>query len=121
MCWGGGVMKALSPSGESAAGISAGRTFSRHFGLIAVTVALAALTSSHAAFAARRHHASAAPAEDESAASASKANLQGPYTEACVLEPVTGTVIFEANDHTPWPTASLAKMMLMLIVAEKIH
>ena len=35
--------------------------------------------------------------------------------------PTTGTVIFEANDHTPWPTASLAKMMLMLIVAEKIH
>ena len=34
---------------------------------------------------------------------------------------VTGTVIFEANDHTPWPTASLAKMMLMLIVADKIH
>jgi serine-type D-Ala-D-Ala carboxypeptidase (penicillin-binding protein 5/6) len=30
-------------------------------------------------------------------------------------------VIFESNDHAPWPTASLAKMMLMLIVAEKIH
>jgi D-alanyl-D-alanine carboxypeptidase (penicillin-binding protein 5/6) len=113
-------MKALSPSGESVAGISAGRTFSRQFRLIAVTVALAALTSSHIAFAARRHHASAAPAEDESA-SASNTGLQGPYTEACVLEPVTGTVIFEANDHTPWPTASLAKMMLMLITAEKIH
>ena len=38
-----------------------------------------------------------------------------------MLEPVTGTVIFEANDHTPWPTASLAKMMLMLIVADKLH
>ena len=37
------------------------------------------------------------------------------------MEPVTGTVIFESNDHAPWPTASLAKMMLMLIVAEKIH
>ena len=116
-------MKALSVSlsGESVAGISARRKFRGRFGLIAATIALAALTPPQTALAARRHHAIAAPAEDESAASASKAGLQGPYTEACVLEPVTGTVIFEANDHTPWPTASLAKMMLMLIAAEKIH
>ena len=114
-------MKALSPSDEPVAGSSASRNFGRQFGLIAVTVALAALTSSHTAFAARRHHAIAAPAAEESTASAPNTGLQGPYTEACVLEPVTGTVIFEANDHTPWPTASLAKMMLMLIVADKIH
>ncbi len=37
------------------------------------------------------------------------------------MEPTTGTFIFEKNDHQPWPTASLAKMMLMLIVAQKIH
>ena len=43
------------------------------------------------------------------------------YAAACVMEPTTGTVIFEKNDHQPWPTASLAKMMLMLIVAEKLH
>ena len=118
-------MNAFSPSGESVAGSSANRKFGRifggQFGLIAVTVALAALTSSHTAFAARRHRAAAAPAQEESDSSASNTGLQGPYTEACVLEPTTGTVIFEANDHTPWPTASLAKMMLMLIVAEKIH
>jgi serine-type D-Ala-D-Ala carboxypeptidase (penicillin-binding protein 5/6) len=42
------------------------------------------------------------------------------YQEACVLEPVTGAVIFARNDHQPWPTASLTKMMLMLIVAEKL-
>jgi len=117
------VMKALSPSGESVAGIFTSRKFGGRFWtfeFIVVAVALAALTPSHTAFAARRHHASAAPTEDEST-SASNTGLQGPYTEACVLEPVTGTVIFEANDHTPWPTASLAKMMLMLIAAEKIH
>src|SRR5208282_6514083 len=62
----------------------------------------------------------ASSSEEESAASASNTAL-GAYAEACVLEPTTGTVIFEANDHTPWPTASLAKMMLMLIVAEKVH
>jgi D-alanyl-D-alanine carboxypeptidase (penicillin-binding protein 5/6) len=91
---------------------------------MAAIIALAALMSSHTALAARRHHAAAAkveaPAEEEGAASASNSTL-GPYAEACVLEPTTGTVIFEANDHAPWPTASLAKMMLMLIVAEKIH
>jgi serine-type D-Ala-D-Ala carboxypeptidase (penicillin-binding protein 5/6) len=102
-------MKVLSLSSES-----------RKFRMAAI-VALAALMSSHTALAAHRHHAAAEPAsEEESAASASSTGL-GAYSEACVLEPVTGTVIFEANDHTPWPTASLAKMMLMLIAAEKIH
>jgi len=114
-------MKAFSIrlSSESVAGISA----SRKYGFIAITVALAALTFSHSSLAARRHHAAvkAAGAEEESATSASNTGLQGPYSEACVIEPVTGTVIFEANDRTPWPTASLAKMMLMLIVAEKIQ
>jgi D-alanyl-D-alanine carboxypeptidase (penicillin-binding protein 5/6) len=79
---------------------------------------VATALSPRAALAARRRHARAAATP---AAVASKDELQGPYAEACVLEPVTGTVIFEVNDHQPWPTASLAKMMLMLIVAEKIH
>src|SRR5262249_42454119 len=43
------------------------------------------------------------------------------YAEAAVMEPETGTFIFEKDDHQPWPTASLAKMMVMLIVAEKLH
>ncbi|MDO8434227.1 MAG: D-alanyl-D-alanine carboxypeptidase family protein [Candidatus Binatus sp.] len=64
---------------------------------------------------------SAAPSDEEGATDAKKSGLMGPYAEAVVMEPVTGTVIFEANDHQPWPTASLAKMMLMLIVAEKLH
>ncbi len=110
-------MRVLSAFGESVAGISA----SRKFGSVAVIVALAVLMASHTAFAARRHHAAAAPAAEEESAASSSSTALGPYSEACVLEPTTDTVIFEANDHTPWPTASLAKMMLMLIVAEKIH
>jgi serine-type D-Ala-D-Ala carboxypeptidase (penicillin-binding protein 5/6) len=112
-------MKVFSRSGESVAGISV----AKQFGFIALAIALAALSSTRPALAARRHRAAPAAAsssEEESAASASNTAL-GAYAEACVLEPTTGTVIFEANDHTPWPTASLAKMMLMLIVAEKIH
>src|SRR5271170_4815635 len=115
-------MKILSKSGGSVAGISVGKKFGKKFGLIALTIALAATVSTRPALAARRHRAKpvAASASEESAASASNTAL-GAYAEACVLEPTTGTVIFEANDRTPWPTASLAKMMLMLIVAEKIH
>ena len=111
-------MRVLSAFGESVAGISA----SRKFGSVAVIVALAVLMASHTAFAARRHHATAAaPAAEEESAASSSSTALGPYSEACVIEPTTGTVIFEANDHTAWPTASLGKMMLMLIVAEKIH
>src|SRR5271168_5387218 len=119
MCGGGCVMKIFSKSGESVTGISVGEKF----GFIALTIALAATASTRPALAARRHHAAPAAAsasEEESSASASNTAL-GAYSEACVLEPTTGTVIFESNDHAPWPTASLAKMMLMLIAAEKIH
>jgi D-alanyl-D-alanine carboxypeptidase (penicillin-binding protein 5/6) len=117
-------MKFLSRCDESAAGTAARATavISRKFGIIALTVALAALASSSAAFAARHHHAAAkAEAADEEAAASTSSTALGAYSEACVLEPNTGTVIFESNDHEPWPTASLAKMMLMLIVAQKIH
>src|SRR5271163_1578113 len=118
MCCGGGcLMKAVSLSSESVAGFS----LSRKFGIVVVAIVIAASMSARSAFAARRHHAAAAAsAEEESAASASNPAL-GAYSEACVVEPTTGTVIFAANDHAPWPTASLAKMMLTLIVAEKLH
>jgi serine-type D-Ala-D-Ala carboxypeptidase (penicillin-binding protein 5/6) len=111
-------MKSSSLSGESLAGISV----SRKFAFIALTIGIGALLSSQSALAARRHRAvaTAGAADEESAASISSTAL-GAYSEACVLESTTGTVVFESNDHAPWPTASLAKMMLMLIVAEKIH
>lgn len=97
---------------------------------IPLMLASAMLLSAHPA-SARVHHrarpaaaasdASEASGDESSASSTSNSALKGPYAEACVMEPSTGTIIFEANDHQPWPTASLAKMMLMLIVAEKIH
>jgi D-alanyl-D-alanine carboxypeptidase (penicillin-binding protein 5/6) len=46
--------------------------------------------------------------------------LTDPYTTACAMESSTGTVIFDHDMNRPWPTASLAKMMVMLIVAKKI-
>lgn len=47
--------------------------------------------------------------------------LTAPYAAAVVMEPVTGTVMFEKNDHQPWPTASLAKMMIAYIIARKLN
>jgi serine-type D-Ala-D-Ala carboxypeptidase (penicillin-binding protein 5/6) len=118
-------MKFLSRCRESAAGTAARATsvFSRKSGFIALAIILAALTSTRPALAARRHHAAApAPASSEESAASAANSALGAYSEACVLEPTTGTFIFESpNDHQPWPTASLAKMMLMLIAAEKIH
>jgi serine-type D-Ala-D-Ala carboxypeptidase (penicillin-binding protein 5/6) len=108
--------------GPCAAGGSAGISINRKFGIIALTVALSAALSVSAAMAARRHRAAArSEAPDEESNASTSSTALGAYSEACVMEPTTGTVIFEANDHAPWPTASLAKMMLMLIVAEKIH
>jgi D-alanyl-D-alanine carboxypeptidase (penicillin-binding protein 5/6) len=68
----------------------------------------------------RRKHA-VAPAEGEEEQAGAKSELTAPYAEACVMEPTSGTVIFSKDMHKPWPTASLAKMMVMLIVAEKLH
>jgi serine-type D-Ala-D-Ala carboxypeptidase (penicillin-binding protein 5/6) len=67
-----------------------------------------------------RHHGSrkSAPAATGSAHQANP--LTGPYATACALEPTTGTVIFDHDMNQPWPTASLAKMMIMLLVAKKI-
>lgn len=101
------------------------RSEGRRFGVFSTFFAVVAavlLTASSSALA--RHRAQtrqkSAGAED-SAETASGSKLNGPYVSACVLEPVSGTVIFDQEMHKPWPLASMTKMMLMLIVAEKVH
>jgi len=59
--------------------------------------------------------------QESQAGAGAGSGLNAPYAEACVIEPSSGTVIFSKDMHKPWPTASLAKMMVMLIVAEKLH
>jgi serine-type D-Ala-D-Ala carboxypeptidase (penicillin-binding protein 5/6) len=86
----------------------------RSIAISLAVVAAVALAAPSGALAARHRRARTVPA-------ANPAATPEPYSEACVMEPATGTVIFEKNDHQPWPTASLAKMMLMYIVAEKLH
>jgi serine-type D-Ala-D-Ala carboxypeptidase (penicillin-binding protein 5/6) len=84
---------------------------------ILTTALAAALAMPLSAIAARRHRAAAA----SEAEAESSGEIRGQYTEACVMEPITGTIIFEKNNHQPWPTASLTKMMLMYIVAQKLQ
>ncbi len=45
---------------------------------------------------------------------------QTPYVSAILMEARTGQILFEQDIHKPWPPASLTKMMLMLLVAEKV-
>ncbi|HEY3303072.1 MAG TPA: D-alanyl-D-alanine carboxypeptidase family protein [Candidatus Binatia bacterium] len=45
---------------------------------------------------------------------------EAPYSAAVLMEPKTGQILFEQDGHKPWPPASLTKMMLMLIVMEKV-
>jgi D-alanyl-D-alanine carboxypeptidase (penicillin-binding protein 5/6) len=68
----------------------------------------------------RRPHAQASRDAEASASATNSSGLTDPYTTACVMEPVTRTVIFNKDMDRPWPTASLAKMMVTLIVAEKL-
>ncbi len=87
----------------------------------AASIFLAAMTlwalGASSASAARIHRRERAQAASHKSGNETK----GPYEAACVIEPTTGAVIFAKNEHEPWPTASLAKMMVMLIVAEKIQ
>ena len=43
-----------------------------------------------------------------------------PYVAAVLMEAETGKVLFEQDVHKQWPPASITKMMLMLIVLEKV-
>ena len=43
------------------------------------------------------------------------------YVAAVLMDPSTGRILFEREIHKPWPPASLTKMMLMLVVMEKVR
>lgn len=83
--------------------------------LVLAVVAGAALLAPPTALARHRRARAKAPAASEAAGAADQS-----YAEALVIEPETDTVMFEKNAHQPWPTASLAKMMIAYIVAQKL-
>jgi serine-type D-Ala-D-Ala carboxypeptidase (penicillin-binding protein 5/6) len=43
-----------------------------------------------------------------------------PYTAALVLEPTTGQVLYAKNPDQPFPTASMIKMMTLLVVMDHV-
>jgi len=69
---------------------------------VALSLLMAAALSLSAALPpealAARHHSKAAAAKAPAPAVSDQ-----PYAEAAVMEPTTGTFIFEKNDHQPWP------------------
>lgn len=44
-----------------------------------------------------------------------------PYTAAIVVEPTTGQVLYEKNSSQPYPTASMMKMMTLLVVMDQVN
>lgn len=86
-----------------------GKRFAGVF-LAALFFLQAAFLTGFSAHAASRRAAAVKAAEDN----------QTPYVAAVLMEPKTGQILFEQDSHKPWPPASLTKMMLMLIVVEKV-
>ncbi len=84
---------------------------------ILLSIATLSATAASPVFAARRYRRE----RPRETARESHSPAKSPYEAACVMEPTTGAVVFAKNEHEPWPTASLAKMMVMLIVAEKLQ
>jgi D-alanyl-D-alanine carboxypeptidase (penicillin-binding protein 5/6) len=60
-------------------------------------------------------------AEENGPVSPAVANSANGYTAAFVVEPSTGRVLFEDNADQPLPTASMAKMMTLLITMDEIQ
>ncbi len=57
----------------------------------------------------------------EPAGASSTASVAAGYRAAVVMEAGTGAILYEKDPHLRWPPASMVKMMLMLIVAERVR
>jgi D-alanyl-D-alanine carboxypeptidase (penicillin-binding protein 5/6) len=44
-----------------------------------------------------------------------------PYRSAIVMDPATGEILYEHNAHQPYPTASMVKMMTLLVVMDHVR
>jgi serine-type D-Ala-D-Ala carboxypeptidase (penicillin-binding protein 5/6) len=106
----------LPASQIASPGAPPSRSLTPRLFVAAAMLTILAMTAPAAALARQRRPrpatAAARPAQPD--------KLAEPYAAALLMEPASGTVIFENNPHRPWPTASLAKMMIAMIVAEKL-
>ena len=78
---------------------------------LSVVSAVLALTTAAQARLIRRASQEKAPA----------ATNEAVYRSAILMHADTGTVLFEKDAHQQWPPASMTKMMLMLLVAERVR
>jgi D-alanyl-D-alanine carboxypeptidase (penicillin-binding protein 5/6) len=78
---------------------------------LSVVSAVLALTTAAQARLVRRAAQEKAPA----------ATNEAVYRSAILMHADTGTVLFEKDAHQQWPPASMTKMMLMLLVAERVR
>jgi D-alanyl-D-alanine carboxypeptidase (penicillin-binding protein 5/6) len=60
-------------------------------------------------------------AEKGLAKKSARAQKPVPYVAALLMEAETGKVLFEKEVHTPWPPASMVKMMTTLVVMERVR
>jgi D-alanyl-D-alanine carboxypeptidase (penicillin-binding protein 5/6) len=51
---------------------------------------------------------------------AAESRTEPPYVAALLMEAETGTVLAESDAHRRWPPASMVKMMLILLTAERV-
>jgi serine-type D-Ala-D-Ala carboxypeptidase (penicillin-binding protein 5/6) len=109
----------MNPNGDST--VDAGRRRFVRVGALFVAAAITDVLTLCAPALARRRARTARRASGAEEEGPSQAALTAPYATACVMEPATEAIIFDKDMHKPWPTASLAKMMLALIVAEQLH
>lgn len=62
-----------------------------------------------------------ASADPEPRSTNSRNEESVPYKAAVLMEPETGTILYEKDAHEPWPPASMVKMMTTMVVLEQIN
>jgi serine-type D-Ala-D-Ala carboxypeptidase (penicillin-binding protein 5/6) len=74
-----------------------------------------------AASAARKPASAAKPAAHGGGRASLPYHPQEPYSAAILIDRDSGKVLFAQNEHQPWPPASMAKMMTVLIALEAVR
>lgn len=98
-------------------------------GRVAALALALVMATAHGAQAAKAKPAAAKPAAPAAAAPAKapsgRAEVpykpEAPFTAAVLMDSDTGEVLFAQNENTPWPPASMVKMMTVLIAMDQVR
>lgn len=93
--------------------------------VIAAALVIAAAQGSEAASAKKAPAPVKAAAPATAKAPSGRADVpykpEAPYTAAILMDSDTGEVLFAQNENTPWPPASMVKMMTVLIAMDQVR